>query len=66
MSNEKHKSELVEVLKSLMSDIDKLPMHPKNKLLLYQRYILSKISWNLTVANISKMWVCENLDNRVS
>jgi len=66
MSNEKHKSELVEVLESLMSDIDKLPMHPKNKLLLYQRYILSKISWNLTVANISKTWVCENLDNRVS
>ena len=29
MSNEKHKSELVEVLESLMSDIDKLPMHPK-------------------------------------
>ena len=66
MSNEKHKSELVEVLESLMPDIDKLPMHPKNKLLLYQRYILSKISWNLAVANISKTWVCENLDNRVS
>ena len=66
MSNEKRKSELVEVLESLMSDIDKLPMYPKNKLLLYQRYILSKISWNLTVANISKTWVCENLDNTVS
>ena len=66
MSNGKHKSELVEILGSLMSDIDKLPMHPKNKLHLYQRYVLSKISWHLTVANISKTWVCEHLDNMVS
>ena len=41
-------------------------MHPKNKLHLYQRYVLSKISWHLTVANISKTWVCEHLDNMVS
>ena len=42
-----------------------LPMHLK-KLLLYQTYILSKIYWNLTVANISKTWVCENLDYMIS
>ena len=41
-------------------------MHPKNKLHLYQRYALSKISWHLTVANISKTLVCEHLDNMVS
>ena len=39
MTNEKHKSELVEVFDSLMSGIDNLPMHPKNKLL-----ALSKIT----------------------
>ena len=66
MSNEKRKSELTKILGSLLSDIDKLPMHPKNKLHLYQRHVLSTISWHLTVANISKTWICENLDNMVS
>ena len=66
MSNGKNKSELVEILGSLMPDIDKLTMHPKNRLHLYQRYVISKISWHLTAANISKTWVCEHLDNMIS
>ena len=32
-------------------------------LLLYQRYIISKLSWHLTVANLAKTWVIENLDS---
>ena len=44
MSNAMHKSELLEILGSLMSDIDVLPIHPKNKLFLYQRHVLSKRS----------------------
>ena len=66
MSNLKHKLELVHVLESFTSDIDKLPIHAKNKLLLYQRYVLSKISWHLTVADLSKTWVSENLNNMIS
>ena len=54
MSNRKHKSELVEILGSLMSNIDKLPIHSKIKLLLYQRYVLSKISLHLTIADFSR------------
>jgi len=46
----------------MMSDIDMKPLHPKNKLLLYSRYVLSKISWHLTVADLGKTWVTENLD----
>jgi len=38
---------------------------PKNRLLLYHRYILSKISWYLTFADLSWTWVIENLDNVV-
>ena len=66
MSNAMHKSELLEILGSLMSDIDMLPIHPENKLLLYQRHVLSKLPWHLTEADLSKTWVCENLDNKVS
>ena len=54
MSNAMHKSEFLKILGSLMSDIDMLPIHPKNKLLLYQRNVLSKLSSHLTVADLSK------------
>ena len=49
-----------------MSDIDLKPLHPKNKLLLYSRYVLSKISWHFTVAALSKTWVTENIDSIVN
>lgn len=35
-------------------------------LLLYNRFVLSKISWNLTVSDITITWVKQNLDNIVS
>ena len=37
-------------------------IHP----LLYSRYLLSKISWELTVTDISKTWICETLDTLAS
>ena len=49
-----------------MSDIDKTPLHPRNKLLLYNRYVLSKVSWNLTIANQTKTWVIESIDSVVN
>ena len=49
-----------------MAEIDCFPCHPKNKLLLYHRFVLSKLSWHLTIADLSKTWVVENLDNIVS
>ncbi len=43
MSNQEHKSKLISLIDELMSDIDLKPPHPKNKVLLYSRYVLSKI-----------------------
>ena len=62
MSNNEHKSELISNLTKLMTDIDLMPLHPKNKIALYSRYVLSKLSWHLTVADLSKTWISENLD----
>ena len=39
MSDDAHKSEITSLIKDLMSNIDSKPLHPKNKLLLYSRYI---------------------------
>ena len=66
MSNEEHKKRLKKNICEYMEIISALPLHPKNKLLIYQHYVLSKVSWDLTVANISMTWVKENLENKVS
>ena len=63
MNNIDHKSE---VFANLMSKVDKIPCHPRNKLQLYHRFVLSKIAWHFTIAGIGKTWVTENIDNIVS
>ena len=63
MTDEDPKSEINDTLNNMLKEIDELPLHPKNKILLYNRYLLSKISWHFTVSDITKTWVNENLDN---
>ena len=62
MSNNEHKSELISNLTKLMKDIDLKPLHSKNKIIVYSRHVLSKLSWHLTIADLSKTWISENLD----
>ena len=66
MDNEVHKEKLKSSLLDMLTRIDALPVLPKNKLLLYQRSILSKLSWHLTVATLPKTWVIQHLDNVVA
>ena len=42
-SNNQHMSELSSLAQDLMNDIDIKPLNPKHKLLLYSRYVLSKL-----------------------
>ena len=63
MSDDEQKLELVSLLSSQMKEIYLKPLHPKNKILLYSRYVLPKLSWHLTITSISKTWVAENLDS---
>ncbi len=66
MSDEQHKSELKTLVDELMTNIDSKPLHPKYKILIYSRYVLSKLSWHFTVTNLSKTWVVENIDSIVN
>ena len=66
MNNKDHKDLALSNLQTMLKAIDSLSIHPKNKLLLYERYILSKLSWHLTVADLGKTWISENLDNIVT
>ena len=66
MTNNEHKLELVALITNLMKEIDLKPLHPKNKILLYTRFVLSKLSWHLTVAALPKTWILENLDSIIN
>ena len=66
MNNIDHKSEVLELITNLMSKIDKIPCHPRNKLQLCHRFVLSKIAWHFTITDIGETWVTENIDNIVS
>ena len=65
MSNNQHMSEKSSLVQDLMNDIYMYikPLHTKHKLLLYSRFVLSKLSWHFTVAGISKTWKTEHLDS---
>ena len=63
MDNVEHKYIRLETINDLLHINDNIPCNPKNKLLLYHRFILSKMSWHLTISDFNKMCVIENLDN---
>ena len=62
MNNSEHKRELVETLENFLDTIHDLPLHPKNKLLLYNNYLIPKLCWNLMIADLDVAWIKQNLD----
>ena len=52
---------LISTTNDLMIKTDTPPSHPIYTILLYHRFILSKLSCYLTIADLSKTWVVENL-----
>ena len=66
MDNFDNLSEVLQLVTDLMRKLDDIPCHPKNKLLLYHRFVLSKLSWYFTIADLGKTWVTEDVDNLVS
>ena len=63
MDDKDHKVQIQSCLLNMLQRIDSFTILPSNKLLLYHCWVLSKLSWPLTVTNLSKTWVVENLDS---
>ena len=63
MDNDAHKTSLVEKCKRILEDIDRLPLHPKHKIQLYSKFLMSKINWDLTISDININWVKQTLDS---
>ena len=57
MDNQKHKKLVIKISSLVLNEIDRLPLHSKNTILLYSRYLLSKLSWHLTIADIEPTWI---------
>ena len=66
MTNQEHLSKIISLNDELMSEIDIKALHPKNKILVYSRYVLSKLSWHFFIAAMPKTWVTENVDSLVN
>ena len=66
MSNKDHMNRILDTVNTNMESINNLPLHPKNKMKLYHRYLLSKISWDLTVTDIPETWLKNNVDNLIT
>ena len=66
MDNIDHYSDVLQFVTNLISKLDDIPCHPRNKLLLYHRFVLSKVAWHLTIADLGKTWVAENIENLAS
>ena len=56
-NNSEHKRELVETSKNILDTIHKLSLHPQNKLPLYNNYIIPKLCWNITIADLDMTWI---------
>ena len=65
MSNQVHRNKFSSLSSKLVKEIDSLPLHPKNKLLLYSRNVLCIVPRHSIVEDKYKTCVNENLDNLV-
>ena len=65
MDDEEHKKNILETACELLHEVDSLPLHSKNEILLYKSCILSKLSWDFTISDISVTWVKTNIEMKV-
>ena len=63
MDDSEHKRELLQRTTEILKIVNCLPLHPRKKLMIYSRHLLSKISWDLTIADLDVTWVKNTLDN---
>ena len=55
------KENLVKTIRDYTNRIDTLPIHPLCKIEVCQKYVYSKIKWDLSIYGLSETWVKENI-----
>ena len=59
------RKELEDKVMNYLSKTDKLPLHPRYKIMILTRYVFSKLRWSLTVYEFPLTWLKQNLDSSV-
>ena len=63
MDDKDHKVQIPSCLLDMLQRIDLFTNLPSNRLLLYNRWVLSKLYWLLTFTHLSKIWLIEDVDS---
>ena len=66
ISNNQIKSELVSTIEQYLQIIDRLPLHPLQRIKICQRFVFSKLKVQFSIYNLTETWVTETLDNKFS
>ena len=59
------KEELIADVSKYVDILHRLPLHPRNKLLIISRYVYSKLRWRFAIYKLSDTWVIQQLDSIV-
>ena len=65
MDTTRIKAKLEEKIKNNFEKLDRLPLHPKNKIKIISMYIYSKSKWEFSIYDFSTTWVKQHLDSIV-
>ena len=65
MDTTRIKEKLEDKIKNYFEKLDRLPLHPKNKMKIISIYIYSKIKWEFSIYDLSITWVKQHLDSIV-
>ena len=66
MEMDEIKKDLKLELTDYLEKIHRLPLHPRNKILITTKYVYTKLRRRLSVYKLSETWVVQHLDDNVS
>ena len=65
MKPDHFKAQLITEISKYMDILNRLSLHPKNKLQIILRYVYSKLRWRFSIYRLSETWVAQNLDSTI-
>ena len=66
MSTQHKEKDLTDELSKYLTKLNSVPLHPRQKITVINRYVTSKIRWPLTIYSFSETWIKQTLDRIAS
>ena len=61
----KNEDNIIDNIWKYIKIIDVLPVHPKNKIVIVQRFVFSKLRWSFSIYDLTETWVKQKLDDAI-